>query len=70
MQAFLAGSLLLFQRRHQLQKSLFGQEAFVLIGVQASKHPVKFLIPGFQPFPFFRSLGRVHQIPALHLVIM
>ena len=66
MQALLVGFLLLFQRRRQLHKPLLGQDAFGLIGVQAQKHSVNFLIPGFQPFPFLLRLGSVQQIPALH----
>ena len=66
MQAFLVGFLLLFQRRRQLHKPLLGQDAFGLIGVQAQKHPVNFLISGFQPLAFLLCLGSVHQIPALH----
>ncbi len=65
-QALLVGFLLLFQRRRQLHKPLFGQDAFGFIRVQAQKHPVNFLIPGFQPFPFLLCLRSVHQIPALH----
>ena len=45
MQTLLIGILLLFQRRCQLHKPLLGQNAFGLIGVQAQKHPVNFLIP-------------------------
>ena len=66
MQALLVGFLLLFQRRRQLHKPLLGQDAFCLIGIQAQKHPVNFLIPGFQPLAFFLRLRSVHQIPALH----
>ena len=66
MQAFLVRFLLLFQRRRQLHKPLFSQDALCLVGVQAQEHPVNFLIPGFQPFPFLLCLGSVHQIPALH----